>query len=71
MTDSELAETHLAMGALETAARKQWDALAGGEDAVEYEAAMAVCRQAGSLRRSVENLIVARATKAQRAAVTR
>lgn len=71
MTDEELAAHTVAAGGIEAAARKHWDAIAAGTDQGEYQAAMAVCRTAGSLRRALEEVIVARATKAQRAAVTR
>lgn len=71
MTDEQLAAACVEAGAIEVAARAAWDAIAQAEDASEYQAAMGVVRQAGALRRALEVWIVARATKAPRAAVTR
>ncbi len=71
MTDEELAAHTIAARAIESAARMHWDALARAADASEYQVVMTVVRQAGSLRRALEDVIVARAMKAQRAAVTR
>lgn len=71
MTDDALAAAAVSVGTLEREARAAWDALADGHDGHEYQAAMGVVRQAGALRRALETWIVSRATKAQRAAVTR
>lgn len=71
MTDDELAAFTVLAQQVETCARAHWDALADGRDGEEYQAAMAVVRQAGGFRKSLESLIVVRATKAQRAAAAR
>lgn len=71
MTDAELAAFTVQAQQLEAAARAHWDTLAHGRDGEEYQAVMGVVRQAGGLRKSLEQLIVIRATKAQRAAAAR
>lgn len=57
-TNERLATATVQVNAIENAARVEAD---GGEEA-ERAAALAVTRQAGSLRRALEQWIVARAT---------
>jgi len=71
VTDAEIARQTVLVASLEKTARAHWDAIARTDDGIEYQAAMGVVRQAGALRRSLEQWIVARATKAQRAAASR
>jgi hypothetical protein len=71
MTDEAIAGYAVAVGQMEVAARTHWDAIAASDDAAEYTAVMGVVRQAGALRKSLEQLIVTRATKAPRAAASR
>jgi hypothetical protein len=71
VTDDDLAAFTVLAQRLETTARAHWDTLADGRDGEEYQAVMGVVRQAGGLRKSLEQLIVTRATKAQRAAAVR
>lgn len=71
MTDDDLAAFAVQAQQMEATARAYWDTLADGRDGVEYQAVMAVVRAAGPLRRSLESLIVIRATRAQRAAASR
>lgn len=70
MTDEAIAAATVAVQALERDARAYWDtlSLAHGE---EHVAMQGVVRQAGALRRSLEHLIVTRATTAPRAAARR
>lgn len=69
MTDKALASAAVEVQALEVTARAAWDALAAQADGVEQQAAMTATRQAGALRRALEQWIVVRATKT--AAATR
>lgn len=48
---------------LERDARVHWDALSDGSDGLEYQAAMGVVRQAGALRKALEQWIVTRAVR--------
>lgn len=66
MTDADIAVATVTVQELERTARAHWDALSDGENGLEYQAAMGVVRQAGSLRKSLENWIVTRATTASR-----
>jgi hypothetical protein len=72
MTETDLAAAHVDAERIETAAKAAWDASAPHTDnGPEYMAAMSVTRQAGSLKRALEQWIVTRATAAHRAAATR
>jgi hypothetical protein len=71
MTNDDVAHATVMVSQLEARARAYWDALASADDATEYQAVMGVVRQAGSLRQSLEQLIVMRATRAPRAAASR
>jgi hypothetical protein len=71
VTDADLAGYVVRVAEIEVETRAHWDAIASGTDAEEYRAAMGAVRQAGALRRALEQLIVVRATRAQRAATSR
>jgi hypothetical protein len=66
MTDAALAAATVAVTGIEVEARAYVETAAA--DTREHEVAVATMRQAGALRRSLENWIVTRALQAQRAA---
>ncbi len=66
MTDASLAVMLTVVREMETSARASWDAMTG-DDVPEYQAAMATVRQAGALRRSLEQWILGRVVRQQKA----
>lgn len=64
MKDTAVAAALVRVQVLERDARAYWDTLSDGQRGDEYQAVMGVVRQAGALRRSLEQLIVTRATQA-------
>lgn len=71
MTNTQIAAGLVLVEQMERDARAEWDAMAKSDNGVEYLAAMGVTRQAGALKKALEQLIVSRATAAHRAATTR
>lgn len=67
ITDTGAAAALVRVQVLEREARAHWDALSHGQAGEEYIAVQAVVRQAGALRKALEQLIVTRATTAAQA----
>jgi hypothetical protein len=66
VTDTGAAAALVRVQVIERDARAAWDALSDGTNGQEYVAVQAVVRQAGALRKALEQLIVTRATAAAR-----